>query len=60
MTVGTFKIDYYDGASEDVEAHGYADIGDGTWLQFVDGAGTQILRVRASEVVRVERVKAKG
>jgi hypothetical protein len=53
----TFRITYGTSATETVEASGYRDIGDGTWIEFVDGVGTQILRVKARGIDRIELVR---
>jgi hypothetical protein len=53
----SFLITYTDGNTETVQAVGYRDI-DGTWIEFVDGVPTQLLRVRAAHVSRIEATKS--
>jgi hypothetical protein len=56
-TMRSFLITYTDGNTETVQAVGYRDI-DGTWIEFVDGVPTQLLRVRAAHVSRIEATKS--
>lgn len=50
----SYRITYVDGSSETVNAERYLDP-TGEWIEFVDRTGSQLLRVRWADVVRVER-----
>ncbi len=52
-----FRITYLDGQSEEISARGYGDIGD-KWIEFRDGTNTQLLRVAANTVARIEIVRS--
>jgi hypothetical protein len=59
-----FKIQYRDATArqpETVEASSVADEGhESMWIDFLDGNDHLVLRVRAEDVERVERVKDDG
>lgn len=51
-TVADYKITYLDGREETVRAVVFTD--NGIWIDFSDGGG-QVLRIRSTDVYRIER-----